>query len=87
IRDFLAGGKAIVDAETDTLQWYGYKIDDAPDGTIGAFGIFDTFPHTAGRDAHIGGEIPKALIPKVPELLGAPPAIDPVDILAEKVSK
>jgi hypothetical protein len=85
--DFLAGGKAIVDDEPDTLQWFAYKIDDTPDGELGAFGIVDTFPDAAGRDAHVGGRIPAALGPKVPELLAKAPALNPIDIIASKISK
>ncbi|KAI0027234.1 hypothetical protein K488DRAFT_19175, partial [Vararia minispora EC-137] len=83
--DFLAGGKAIVDEEPDTLQWYAYKLDDSPDGTLGAYGIVDSFPDAAGRDAHVNGRIPAALIPKVDELLAKPPALDMIDIIASKI--
>ncbi|VDB96776.1 unnamed protein product [Peniophora sp. CBMAI 1063] len=85
--DFLAGGKAIVDEEPDTLQWFAYKCDDTIDGELGAYGIVDSFPSAEGRNAHVNGRIPQALIPKVDELLAKPPALDPIDIIAYKVSK
>ncbi|KZV61389.1 hypothetical protein PENSPDRAFT_693460 [Peniophora sp. CONT] len=85
--DFLAGGQAVVDQEPDTLQWFAYKCDDSPDGELGSYGIVDSFPSAEGRNAHVNGLIPQALIPKVDELLAAPPALDPIDIIASKVSK
>jgi 5-methylcytosine-specific restriction endonuclease McrBC GTP-binding regulatory subunit McrB len=48
------------------------------------FGIFDTFPDEAGRNAHINGEIAKALFAKAEELLAAPPQIEKPNILAAK---
>jgi len=85
--DFLAGAKAIVDDEPDTLQWFAIKFDDSPDGELGAYSIIDTFPSVEARNAHIGGRIPAAIVPRVPELLSQPPAIDSIDIIASKVSK
>jgi quinol monooxygenase YgiN len=48
------------------------------------FGIFDTFPDNAGRDAHLNGPIAKALLAKADELLAKPPQIEMLDILASK---
>ena len=42
-------------AEDGTVSWYAFKIDETH------YGIFDTFETEAARDAHIAGEIPKAL--------------------------
>ena len=48
------------------------------------FGIFDTFPDEAGRDAHLTGPIAKALMAKAGELLAEPPQIEKLEILAAK---
>ncbi|OKS85887.1 putative quinol monooxygenase [Mucilaginibacter polytrichastri] len=48
------------------------------------FGIFETFTDEAGRNTHLSGEIAKALMAKVPELLVTTPIIEKVDLLAIK---
>ena len=50
----------------------------------GQFGIFDTFPDEAGRNAHLNGPIAKALMAKADELLADPPQIEKLEILAAK---
>jgi quinol monooxygenase YgiN len=49
------------------------------------FGIFDTFPDDAGRQAHLAGRVATALKARADELFARPPAIERVDILAEKI--
>ena len=65
-------------AEGGTTSWYALKM--GPD----KFGIFDTFPDEAGRNAHLSGEIAKALFAKAGELLAEPPTIEQPEILAVK---
>jgi quinol monooxygenase YgiN len=48
------------------------------------FGIFDTFPDETGRNAHLSGEIAKALFAKVEKILTEPPTIEQPEILAAK---
>ena len=48
------------------------------------YGIFDTFDTVEGRQAHIDGEIPKALATAGADLLAADPDIRPIDVLAVK---
>src|SRR5579863_5394051 len=48
----------------------------------GKYGIFDTFADENGRNAHLNGEIAKALFAKANELLASPPKIDKPEILA-----
>jgi quinol monooxygenase YgiN len=48
------------------------------------FGIFDTFPDDAGRQAHLSGRVAAALMAKAPELLAQPPSIEKVEVLAAK---
>jgi hypothetical protein len=64
---FLEAGRELALAEDGTVTWYAFKLGDA------TYGIFDTFESAAGRDAHLGGEIPKALAQVAPDLLAAEP--------------
>ena len=50
----------------------------------GRFGIFDTFQNEAGREAHLNGEIVKALMANVKELLSEDPQIHKIEVLAAK---
>ena len=62
--------------ENGTLKWYAIKIGP------GKFGIFDTFANDGGRNAHLSGEIAKALGARANELFATPPQIVKVEILA-----
>jgi len=64
--------------EQQTVSWYAFKADEV------TYGIFDTFESEAGRQAHLGGEIAKALMSVAPELLAKDPEIRPIDLLAVK---
>ncbi|MDT4961445.1 MAG: hypothetical protein QOF87_1092 [Pseudonocardiales bacterium] len=75
---FLESGRALAAAEAGTVTWYAFKIDDV------TYGIFDTFETEDARQAHLNGEIPKALGQVGPELLARDPNIRPIDILAVK---
>jgi quinol monooxygenase YgiN len=75
---FLESGRALAAAEEGTVTWYAFKISET------TYGIFDTFEAEDGRQAHINGEIPKALAAVGAELLATDPDIRPVDILAVK---
>jgi len=75
---FLKAGQQLALAEEGTLRWYAFKIDDT------TYGIFDTFETEEGRQAHINGEIPKALDQVGDDLLARDPDIRTVDLLAIK---
>ena len=75
---FLKSALPLAEQETKTLSWFAFRIGPSK------FGIFDTFPDEDGRNAHINGEIAKALFAKADELLAAPPEIQKPDILAAK---
>ena len=49
------------------------------------FVIFDAFSDGAGRDAHLSGNVAKALMEKAPELLAEPPTIEKADVLADRL--
>jgi quinol monooxygenase YgiN len=75
---FLEAGRELAVAESGTVTWYAFRIDDTH------YGIFDTFEDEDGRQAHLGGEIPKALGQVAPDLLASEPDIRPVDVIAVK---
>jgi quinol monooxygenase YgiN len=79
VEAFLKQGATMAKAETGTVNWYGFK-EDKP----GVFGVFDTFNDEAGRDAHLGGEIAKALMAKAGEYFSEPPVIHKITLIAEK---
>jgi len=78
VADFITSALSLAEQEPDTVSWYALKIGPS------TFGIFDTFEGEAGREAHLGGEIAKALMAKAPELLASTPVIEKVDLLAVK---
>jgi quinol monooxygenase YgiN len=75
---FLEAGRELAAAEDGTVTWYAFRIDETH------YGIFDTFEDEDGRQAHLGGEIPKALGQVGPDLLASDPDIRPVDVIAVK---
>ena len=79
VEDFLKGGLPIVQAEPATTTWYALKLGPS------SYGIFDTFPDDAGRQAHLAGKVAAALMAKASELFSKPPSIEKVDILAAKL--
>jgi hypothetical protein len=48
------------------------------------YGIFDTFETDDARQAHINGEIPRALGKVASDLLARAPDIRPIDVIAVK---
>lgn len=78
VEAFLKQGADMSNDEPETITWYGVKI--AP----GMYGVFDTFDDEAGRDAHMNGEIAKALMAKAPELFANELKIEKMEILASK---
>ena len=78
LKEFLIGALPLVDAEPETTSWFAIQL--APS----TFGIFDTFRDERGREAHLSGAVAKALMAKAAELLAKPPAIEKIDVLAEK---
>jgi quinol monooxygenase YgiN len=73
---FLKSAQPLALNESGTLKWYAIKLGP------GKFGIFDTFANEAGRNAHLTGEIAKALGARANELFATPPQIEKVEILA-----
>jgi quinol monooxygenase YgiN len=78
VEAFLKQGAEMAKAESGTVTWYGIKEDD------GAYAVFDTFDDEAGRNAHLTGDIAKALMAKADELFANPLQIHKIDIIANK---
>jgi quinol monooxygenase YgiN len=79
VASFLRSGLAIVEGEPATTTWFALRIGPS------TFGIFDTFPDEAGRQAHLTGRVAAALMAKASDLLAKPPVIEKVDVLAAKL--
>lgn len=78
VEAFLKSALPLAQREAQTTSWYAVKLGP------GHFGIFDTFKDLAGRDAHLNGEIAKALFARAAELLAEPPKVEMLEILAVK---
>jgi quinol monooxygenase YgiN len=76
---FLESAVPLVEAEPATIAWFAVRLGPS------TFGIVDVFPDDAGRQAHLQGAVAAALLGRADELLSAPPVIEPVDVLAEKL--
>ncbi|MCG8388108.1 MAG: hypothetical protein MJA30_21345 [Cytophagales bacterium] len=84
VRDFLLGGLSLVNQEPATESWYAFQVDER------TFGIFDTFDKEEGRQAHLSGEVAKALLANADDLLvdfSVNTSIQPADLMAVKLSK
>jgi len=60
------------------MTWYAIKLGPSE------FAIFDTFHDDDGRQAHLTGDVAKALMAHASELLAEPPSIGKVDVIAVK---
>jgi hypothetical protein len=61
VEQFLSSATPLVAAEVGTTAWFAFKIGPA------TFGIFDTFKDDEGRNAHVTGEVAKALFARAEE--------------------
>ena len=78
VEEFLKSAQPLAEREAGTTSWYALKLGPSK------FGIFDTFKDEAGRNAHLSGEIAKALFAKADELLAKAPQVEMLEILAAK---
>ena len=72
---FLKSAQPLALNEKGTLKWYAIRLGPRK------FGIFDTFANEAGRNAHLNGDIAKALGARANELFASPPQVEKVEIL------
>jgi quinol monooxygenase YgiN len=80
VAQLLKDGLSLVLEEPATPAWFAIRIAPA------TFGIFDAFPEEGGRQAHLAGRLAAALMARAAELLAQPLSIEPVDVLAAKLS-
>lgn len=78
VEEFLKSAQPLAEKEGGTLTWYAVKI--APS----KYAIFDTFANESGREAHLTGDIAKALMAKAKELFAKDPEIHKIEVLAAK---
>ena len=78
VEAFLKQGAQMAQQEKGTVSWYALKEDD------GRYSVFDTFDDEAGRDAHLSGDIAKALMSMWSDLFEGELHISKIAILAEK---
>ncbi|HEY2439273.1 MAG TPA: antibiotic biosynthesis monooxygenase [Solirubrobacteraceae bacterium] len=74
----LTGALPLAQAEPGTVDWYAARTSPT------TFWIFDTFGSEDARQAHLNGEIAKALMANADELLASAPEILAADVLARK---
>lgn len=79
LEEFLKSALSLVEREQGTTAWFAVRFGPA------SFAIFDVFDDAQGRDAHMAGEVAKALTEKGPDLLVAMPAFETNDVLAAKL--
>jgi quinol monooxygenase YgiN len=79
VERFLRQGQSLAENEQGTISWYAFRLGPS------TFGIFDTFSDSKGREAHLSGEIAKALKERSAELFSQSPTIEKVDVLAAKM--
>ena len=80
VETFLESAEPLAQQEPGTVAWYAVKLGPA------RYGIFDTFQNEEGRNAHLTGEIAKALFAKAEALFAGPPQVERLDILAHKAA-
>ncbi len=78
IEEFLKLGAQMAAKEPGTVTWYGLKEDD------GLYSFFDTCEDEAGLEAHLNGDIAKALMAKASELFAEAPKIHKITLVASK---
>lgn len=79
VAKFLEKGLELANQEAGTPLWFALKLGPR------TFAVFDAFADEAGRQGHLNGPIAKALMANAPELLAAPPAIEPLEVLGAKL--
>lgn len=79
VAQFLVDAKALVDAEPGTIAWFAYRVGPS------SFRVFDAFETETDREAHLQGEVRKAIDARGDELFATAPLITPVDLIATKL--
>jgi quinol monooxygenase YgiN len=78
--EFIREGRVHVQEEPKTTAWFGLRLPD------GAFAVVDFFPDNAARLAHLAGPLPRELTKHAEPLVGGPPDLEMLDVLAAKIT-
>jgi quinol monooxygenase YgiN len=70
--------QSMVERELGTLAWFAIRLGPR------TFGVFDAFAGEDERQAHLGGEVPRALAENA-DLFAGPPDLRLVEVLADKL--
>jgi quinol monooxygenase YgiN len=76
---FLKSGRDVVEQEPATTDWFALQFPN------GDYGVFDVFPDSKGRRAHLTGRIPQQLALHGLPWLGGLPNMSFLDVLADTV--
>jgi quinol monooxygenase YgiN len=79
LQAFLREAQVLAEQETGTAAWFALRMGPT------TFAIFDVFPDEQSRQAHLDGEIAKALMARADDLLAKPPQIHQLDVIASKL--
>src|SRR5262249_2399795 len=79
VEKFLSDALPRVENETGTSTWHALRTSDR------TYIIFDTFPNEESRQAHLSGNVAKALEEKSSELFSQRPVIEKMDIITVKM--
>jgi hypothetical protein len=77
--EFLRNGESVVEQEPGTTNWFAIRFEN------GNYGVFDVFPDTKGRRAHLTGKIPQQLAAHGLPWLDGLPQMSFADVIADKV--
>ena len=78
VEAFLVQGAKLAQEEKGTVTWYGLNEGG------GRYSVFDTFDNEAGQEAHLNGQIARALKANWSTLFEGELQINKIEILAEK---
>jgi quinol monooxygenase YgiN len=79
--ELLRGARSIVAEEPGTAAWFAIGFDD------GRFAIFDVFPDSAARFAHLTGGVPRELVKRGAELFAGFPDMQMLDVVATSFAR
>jgi quinol monooxygenase YgiN len=79
LQTFLREAQTLAEQEPGTAAWFALRMGPT------TFAIFDVFPDEDARQAHLNGEIAKALMEHADDLLASPPRIHELDVIASKL--
>ncbi len=79
IEAFLSQGAEMARAEPGIVGWYAVKEEEP-----GLYGIVDTFADEVSRDAHLSGDLAKALFARADELFSEPPKVHRLHVISQK---